>query len=73
MKVLLKIRSDEEKVAARLIANTADIESIALDDNADVPALTGWRRDLFGADAINLKHGRIGLTAEAGKIKLMRL
>ncbi|MEO9961701.1 MAG: ribonuclease D [Nisaea sp.] len=73
LKVLLKIRSDEEKVAARLIANAADIESIALDDDADVPALKGWRRDLFGADAVSLKHGRIGLTAEDGKIKLMRL
>ena len=73
LKVLLKIRSEEEKVAARLIANAADVEAIALDDDADVPALTGWRRDLFGADAVSLKHGRIGLTAEAGKIKLMRL
>ncbi|MBO6562771.1 MAG: ribonuclease D [Nisaea sp.] len=73
LKVLLKIRSDEEKVAARLIANASDIEAIALDDDADVPALKGWRREIFGGDAINLKHGRIGLTAEDGKIKLMRL
>ncbi|WP_193188099.1 ribonuclease D [Nisaea sediminum] len=73
LKVLLKIRSDEEKVAARLIANASDIEAIALDDDADVPALKGWRREIFGGDAISLKHGRIGLTAEDSKIKLMRL
>ena len=67
LKVLLKIRSEEEKVAARLIATAADIDSIALDDDADVPALSGWRHDLFGADAINLKHGRIGLAVQDEK------
>ena len=73
LKVLLKIRSEEENVAARLIATAADIDSIALDDDADVPALSGWRRDLFGADAINLKHGRIGLAVQDEKIKLLWL
>ena len=61
LKVLLKMKCDEHGVASKLVANSADIDAIASDDNADVPALHGWRRDLFGADALKLKHGRIGL------------
>jgi ribonuclease D len=61
LKVLLKMKCDEHGVASKLVANVADIESIAADDDADVPALHGWRRELFGEDALRLKHGRIGL------------
>jgi ribonuclease D len=61
LKVLLKMKCDEHGVAQKLVANTADIESIAADDDADVPALHGWRRELFGEDALALKHGRLGL------------
>ena len=61
LKVLLKMKCDAEGVASKLVANSADIEAIAADDNADVQALQGWRRDLFGADALALKHGRLGL------------
>lgn len=61
LKVLLKMKCDEHGVAQKLVANTADIEAIAADDNAKVPALHGWRRELFGDDALKLKHGRLGL------------
>ncbi|SDH50487.1 ribonuclease D [Roseospirillum parvum] len=61
LKVLLKMRCEENQVAHRLIANTEDLEAIAADDNADVPALTGWRREVFGHDALDLKHGRLAL------------
>lgn len=61
LKVLLKLKCDEHDVAQKLIANTAELEAIAADDDADVPALHGWRRDLFGADALALKHGRIAV------------
>lgn len=61
LKVLLKMKCDEHGVAQKLVANVADIEAIAADDNADVAALQGWRRELFGADALALKHGRLGL------------
>ncbi|MBR9972196.1 ribonuclease D [Magnetospirillum sulfuroxidans] len=61
LKVLLKMKCDAEGVASKLVANSADIEAIAADDNANVQALQGWRRDLFGADALALKHGRLGL------------
>ena len=43
------------------MANTADVEAIAASDDSDVPALHGWRRELFGEDALALKHGRLGL------------
>ena len=61
LKVLLKMKCDEHGVASKLVANSADIDAIASDDNANVPALHGWRRDLFGDDALKLKHGRLGL------------
>lgn len=61
LKVLLKMKCDEHGVASKLVANSADIEAIAADDDAKVPALSGWRRELFGEDALKLKHGRLGL------------
>jgi ribonuclease D len=61
LKVLLKMKCDEHGVAQKLVAGTADIEAIAADDAADVPALSGWRRELFGEDALRLKHGRLAL------------
>ncbi|MFD2233346.1 ribonuclease D [Phaeospirillum tilakii] len=61
LKVLLKMKCDEHGVASRLVANAADLDAIAADDAADVPALRGWRRELFGEDALRLKNGQIGL------------
>jgi len=61
LKVLLKLKGDQHDVAQRLIASSSDLEWIAADDSAEVPALHGWRRGLFGEDALRLKHGRVGL------------
>lgn len=61
LKVLLKMRCEEHGVAQKLVANSDDLELIALDDEADVLALKGWRREVFGSDAIDLKHGRLAL------------
>ena len=61
LKVLLKMKCDEHGVAQKLVANSADVEAIAADDGANVAALHGWRRELFGEDALKLKHGRLGL------------
>ena len=47
LRVLLKVRSEEHNVASKLIANTDDLEQLALDDAADIPALTGWRRSIL--------------------------
>ena len=68
LKVLLRQVSESHGVAAKMIATVDDLEAIALDDKASVGALTGWRRDLFGAKALELKHGRLALTLERGKV-----
>jgi len=68
LKVLLKAKCDKYKVAKKLIATVDDLEKIASDDDAEVLALKGWRRDLFGHDALRVKWGQIGLTlSENGK------
>ncbi len=68
LKVLLRQVSESHGVAAKMIATTEDLEAIAHDDKADVGALQGWRRDLFGLKALELKHGRLALTLERGKV-----
>lgn len=73
LRVLLKMRCEAHEVASKLVANADDLERIAADDKAAVPALTGWRRDLFGADALALKHGRLALTAAGRQIKIVEL
>jgi len=73
LRVLLKLRSEEHDVAQKLVADTEDLERIAADDNAPVRALHGWRAEIFGRDALDLKHGRLALTAAGKKAKLVRL
>lgn len=73
LKVLLKLNSERHNVAPRLIATTSDLEEIAADDDADVPALRGWRRDVFGADALALKRGEMALACGPDGLKLVTL
>ena len=68
LRVLLKLKAEEHGVAQKLIANMADLDLIADDDDADVPALSGWRREIFGDAAIALKHGGVALTIRDGEI-----
>ena len=68
LRVLLKLKAEEHGVAQKLIANMADLDLIADDDDADVPALSGWRREIFGEAAIALKHGGVALTIRDGEI-----
>ena len=71
LKVLLKLRCEENDVAQKLVASADDIEAIARDDMAEVRALRGWRREIFGEDALALKHGRIALGIEDGNIRVI--
>ncbi len=73
LKVLLKQRCEYHNVAQKLVASTADLERIAADDEAPVPTLQGWRREIFGADALALKHGRVALAASAGHVQLLQV
>jgi ribonuclease D len=68
LKVLLRQVCEAHSVAAKMIATVDDLEAIAADDNASVPALIGWRREIFGEKALELKHGRLALTVERGKV-----
>jgi ribonuclease D len=55
-------------VAPRLIADTSELERIANEPDPDVPALKGWRRQLFGDDALRLKRGELALTLSKGEV-----
>jgi ribonuclease D len=68
LKVLLRMISERHHVAAKVIATVDDLERIAADDAADVPALTGWRRELFGEKALALKYGKLALAIENGRV-----
>jgi ribonuclease D len=68
LKVLLRMTAERHAVAAKVIATVDELDRIAADDNADVPALKGWRRELFGEKAIALKHGKLALAMEKGKV-----
>ncbi len=74
LKLLLKTKSETHDVAQRLIASSDDIEAMAVSDTADVRALHGWRRELFGEDALQLKHGHlaIGLSRDGKKVEIFK-
>ncbi|MGB8672605.1 MAG: ribonuclease D [Pseudolabrys sp.] len=68
LKVLLRMTAERHGVAAKVIATIDDLDRIAADDEADVPALKGWRRDLFGEKALALKQGRLALAVDNGRV-----
>jgi ribonuclease D len=68
LKVLLRMTSEQHGVASKVIATVDDLELIAADDDADVEALHGWRRELFGEAALGLKHGRLALAIKKGRV-----
>ena len=71
LKVLLTFKSEQTGVARRLIASADDLERIARGETAGVPALQGWRRSLFGDDALALVNGRLALSVERGTLRLL--
>ena len=68
LKVLLRMTAERHAVASKVIATVEDLERIAADDKADVAALRGWRRELFGEKALALKHGQLALAIENGRV-----
>lgn len=73
LKVLLKLIVEKHGVAAKIVATVEDLERIAADDEADVPALKGWRRELFGEAALKLKNGRIALGCNGRSVQLIAI
>lgn len=73
LKVLLKMTAEEHGVAPKVLATVDDLEMIAADDDADVPALSGWRRELFGEAALKLKRGQLALRFERGRVRTVEV
>jgi len=73
LKVLLKARAEDAGVASKLIATVSDLEKIAIDDNADTPALQGWRRDAFGEDALRVKRGELALVLDGARVRVVEV
>ncbi|MBN8904574.1 MAG: ribonuclease D, partial [Rhodospirillales bacterium] len=71
LKVLLAAKCEQHHVAPKLVASSDDIDRLALEDAPEVPALHGWRREVFGDDALALKAGRVGLGVAGRKIRLI--
>lgn len=71
LKVLLAAKCEEYDVAPKLVASSDDIDRLVLEDAPDVPALAGWRRRIFGEDALALKGGRVALGVAGKRIRLM--
>lgn len=70
LKVLLKMASERHAVAAKVIATVDDLEQIACDDDADIPALKGWRRKLFGDAALAVKRGELALKIDGKRVSV---
>jgi len=68
LKVLLRMTSEQHGVASKVIATVDDLQKIAVDDEADVPALAGWRRTMFGEQALKLKRGELALAFEGERV-----
>ncbi|MGZ8406614.1 MAG: ribonuclease D [Caulobacteraceae bacterium] len=73
LKVLLKARSEEAGIASKLIATVSDLEMIAQDDEADTPALQGWRRESFGEDALRVKRGELALVLDGARVRVVEV
>ena len=74
LKTLLRLRTEVEGIATRLVANARDIEQLAaFGESADIAALNGWRREIFGQDALDLLRGKIALRLEGENVIAERL
>ncbi|MER2507669.1 MAG: ribonuclease D, partial [Amaricoccus sp.] len=73
LRVLLKARADAEGVAQRLIASSADLDALAAGELEAVPAMHGWRYEVFGRDAERLRDGEIALSAQGGAVRVVPL
>ncbi|NQV56919.1 MAG: HRDC domain-containing protein, partial [Rhodospirillales bacterium] len=72
LKVVLKLKSEQHHVAPKLLATSGQLEQIAaFGENADVPALQGWRREIFGNDALALTRGELGVIANGHKLEMV--
>jgi ribonuclease D len=71
LKLALKVVCDREGIAPRIVASSGDLEAVAMNDEADVPLLRGWRRKLFGELALSIKAGEMAIVLENGKPRIL--
>lgn len=71
LKVLLAAKCEQHHVAARLVASSDDIDRLATEPSPDIAALHGWRHEVFGADALALREGRVALGVAGRRVKLI--
>jgi ribonuclease D len=71
LRVLLKATAGRHGVATKLIATSDELEEIARSGEPDVPVLRGWRRKLFGEDALALKRGELALAIKQGEVAVI--
>jgi ribonuclease D len=71
LKLALKVICEKEGIAPRIVANSGDLDAIAMDDAADIPLLKGWRRKLFGETALRIKAGEMAIVLENGKPRVL--
>jgi ribonuclease D len=73
LKILLKMKCAREEVATKIVANGGDLERIAAGESNGIPALAGWRRELFGEDALRLRDGNLALKVRESQVELLEL
>jgi ribonuclease D len=71
LKVMLAAKCEQHHVAPRLLASSDDLDRLALEDAPDIPLMHGWRREIFGDDALLLKQGRIALGVDGRRVRLI--
>ncbi len=73
LKVLLAAKAEQHDVAPRLLASSEEIDRLAVEPEPQIPALAGWRRQVFGDDALALKAGQVSLGVDGRRVKLLRV
>ncbi|MEQ9491065.1 MAG: ribonuclease D [Alphaproteobacteria bacterium] len=71
LKILLKQRCEDAGIVSRLVANADELNRLAAGETDGLPALSGWRHELFGKDALDLKAGRLALTVQGNKVEIL--
>ncbi|MBI4304773.1 MAG: ribonuclease D [Chloroflexi bacterium] len=73
LQALLKLKSEQQHVAPKLVATRSELEALILDPDGDHPALRGWRRQIFGEDAMALLNGRLAITGDPAGMKIVQV
>jgi len=73
LRVLLKARAERLGVASKLIASSSDLDTLAGEEDPNIAALKGWRREVFGDDALRMMAGDLALVAGPDGVELIEV